>query len=348
MCTIPALAQAVANNKDLPDAPGFTIQTAPSIPPPELAQDATRDTAQINGVVLDVQANPVANANVVLAQPGKLAERTTIAAEDGTFTFSSLPAGTFRLVITAPGLGAYTSDEFLVKPGQTVVAPRIALNIATTASVSVFATDTEIATAQIQEQEKQRVFGVFQNFYTSYIWKAAPMSTRQKYKLAFRTLADPTSFLILAGIAGAEQYNGTYPDYGPGIEGYGKRYGAAFADSLTGRIIGSAVLPSLLHQDPRYFYQGSGGVRSRAWHAVISTVVTRSDNGKSQPNYSHILGNLAAGAIANTYHPPASRGVGLTFETLGINTGANAIGNLVREFLLRKLEPSVPGFAKGK
>ncbi len=288
-------------------------------------------------------------AKITLTSPGKLgSERTTTAAADGGFTFRELPAGKFRMVVTAAGFGTYTSPEFAVKSGETIQAPKIALNFTATSNVNVFATADQIAEAQLEGQEKQRVFGVFQNFYTSYIWEAEPMSPKQKYRLAYRTIIDPTTFVVLAGVASAEQYNGTYPGYGPGIEGYGKRYGAALADSVSGRIIGSAVLPSLLHQDPRYFYQGSGGIRSRTWHALTSALVTRGDNGKRQPNYSHLLGNLAAGGIANAYHPESSRGLGLTFQTLGITTGANAIGNLFREFVLRSLEPSVPRFANGK
>jgi hypothetical protein len=311
--------------------------------------DQAEGTAQVAGVVSDVQGNGVPGAEIILTSPGKLGrERTTAAASDGSFTFTQLPAGKFRLVVTAAGFGTYTSSEFLVKSGETIQAPKIALNVTATSSVSVFATADQIGEAQVEEQEKQRVFGVFQNFYTSYIWEAAPMNAKQKYKLAFHTIVDPTTFVVLAGVAGAEQYNGTYSGYGPGIEGYGKRYGAALADSVSGRIIGSAVLPSLFHQDPRYFYQGSGGIRSRTWHALSSALITRGDNGKLQPNYSHLLGNLAAGGIANAYHPESSRGLGLTFQTLGITTGANAIGNLFREFVLRSLEPSIPGFANGK
>jgi hypothetical protein len=305
-------------------------------------------TAQVNGIVQDTQGKPVAGAGVTLVPPGKLDERNTVANDDGTYTFSALPAGDYRLIITAQGLDTYTSDEFAVRPGENTAAPKIAMKISTSTTINVVASVDEVAAAQLHQQEKQRVFGVFQNFYTSYIWNAAPMSAKQKYKLTFRTMGDPTTFIIIAGVAGAEQYNNTYPDYGSGIEGYGKRYGAALADSVTGRIIGSAVLPSLLHQDPRYFYQGSGGVASRTWHALSSTLITRGDNGKTQLNYSHVLGTLAAAGIANTYHPEASRGVGITFETFGINLGANSIGNLVREFILRSLEPSVPKFAKGK
>ena len=166
----------------------------------------------------------------------------------------------------------------------------------------------QIAEAQVSGQEKQRVLGIFPNFYTSYIWKADPMPNRLKYRLAVRAITDPFTLLIVAGTAGAEQYNGTYPGYGPGVAGYGKRFGAAYGDALA-RIIGSAILPSVLHQDPRYFYQGSGSISSRSIHAVGSTFITRGDNGKPQINFSHLMGSLAAGAIANAYHPASSRGL---------------------------------------
>lgn len=344
VCSYRGSGQTFTNNQNLPDAPGMAIQTSPAAG----QTDEPQGTARVRGVIQDIQGNPVPEASVTLTAPGKLGDRTVFAANDGTFTFTAVPAGKFRIIVTAPDHANYASPEFFVAAGQTVQAPKVSLNIATTSSTTVFASPEQVSQAQIEEQEKQRVFGVFQNFYTSYIWKPEPMTAKQKYKLTFRTLVDPTSFVIIAGIAGAEQYNGTYPGYGPGIEGYGKRYGAALADSITGRIVGSAILPSVLHQDPRYFYQGSGSITSRTWHALSSTLITRGDNGKSQPNYSRVLGSLAAGGIANAYHPESSRGVGLTFQTLGVDLAANAIGNLAREFILRHLEPSVPNFATGR
>lgn len=343
-CSYRGSAQTFASNQNLPDAPDMAIQT--SLAAGQAGEP--QGTAQVSGVIQDTQGNPIPEASVTLAAPGKLGDRTVLAASDGTFTFTAVPAGKFRILVTAPDHANYATPEFLVASGETVQAPKVSLNIATTSSATVFASPEQVSQAQIEEQEKQRVFGVFQNFYTSYIWKAEPMTAKQKYKLTLRTLVDPTSFVIIAGIAGAEQYNGTYPGYGPGIEGYGKRYGAALADSVTGRIVGSAILPSVLHQDPRYFYQGSGSITSRTWHALSSTLITRGDNGKSQPNYSRVLGSLVAGGVANAYHPESSRGVGLTFQTLGIDLGANAIGNLAREFILRHLEPSVPNFATGR
>ena len=340
----PTLGQTVANANInlLHGAPSAPSQTAPAAP------SQSQGTASVTGVVLDTQGSPVPEANVVLAAPGKLGERSVVADSDGSFTFTGLAPADYRLIIEAQGLDHYTSATFPVRAGEVVTAPKIGLKVSTTMSINVVASPDQVAVAQIHEEEKQRVFGVFPNFYTSYIWDAQPMPTSQKYKLALRSMFDPVHYVIVAGVAGAEQFNGTYPDYGPGLQGYGKRYGAALADSMTSRLVGSAILPSIFHQDPRYFYQGSGGTGSRAWHAMQSVFVCRGDNGKPQFNYSHMLGSLTAGAVANAYHPAASRGLGLTFETFGITVGANIAGNLFRELVLRGLVPSVPDYANGK
>jgi Carboxypeptidase regulatory-like domain len=351
ICSLPAMAQQLLASEELPNAPSATLQSAPQSSGFEtraVQPVHTQGTSTVHGIVTDAAGDIIPGATITLESPGRFAPITAVADSDGSFTFADLPPGRYRLMISGTNLEPYVSGEFPVKPGETFEVPKLALKVVSSTSVDVTASADQVAQEQVTMQEKQRVFGVVQNFYTSYIWDAAPMTSHQKYKLAFRTIADPTTFLIVAGIAGAEQYNGTYPGYGPGIEGYGKRYGAALADSVSGRIIGSAILPSLLHQDPRYYYQGTGSISSRTWHAVSSAFVARGDNGRNQPNYSHILGNLAAGGIANAYHPEASRGVGLTFQTLAITTGSSAIGNIFREFLLRHLEPSVPAFANGK
>jgi hypothetical protein len=330
---IPASAQPAAPTADLPVAPIATAQATGANDLP----DAPEGTAQVAGTLLDKQGNPVSSATVTLIPVGKLGERTATSATDGSFTFTGLSPSQYRLTVTAEGLDFYTSGEFTVRPGEAVALPSIALT----------PSQQQIAAAEIHLQEQQRVFGVFQNFYTSYIWDAQPMTVRQKYLLAFRSLYDPPQFLIVAGLAGAEQYEGTYPGYGPGIGGYGKRYGAALGTEVVSRILGSAVLPSILHQDPRYFYQGSGGIASRTVHAASFSFIARGDNGKSQPNYSYLLGSLTSSAIANLYHPASSRGVGDTFQTFGIDLAGNIAGNLFREFLLRHLE-RVPAFANGK
>lgn len=336
----PALSQALTTSAPPSNAREAALQT--TLPPAE-----TQGTAQVTGTVTDTQGSVVASATITLIPYGKLGERAATSSADGTFTFTGLPATEYRITIEAAGLDLYTSPEFTLRPGASLTLPPIALTISTSTTVNVVASNDQIALAEIHQQEQQRVFGVFQNFYTSYIWDAAPMPAKQKFRLAFKALYDPPQFLIVAGLAGAEQYNGTFPGYGPGIEGYGKRYGAGLADATTARILGSAVLPSLLHQDPRYFYQGSGSIPSRAFHAAAFTFTARGDNGKTQPNYSHMLGSLAAAGISNLYHPAGSRSVGDTFQTFGINMAGNIFGNIFREFVLRHLE-KVPSFANGK
>jgi hypothetical protein len=104
-------------------------------------------------------------------------------------------------------------------------------------------------------------------------------------------------------------------------------------------VIGGAILPSLLHQDPRYFYQGAGTKRSRVLHALSSPFVCKGDNGQWQPNYSTVGGDLAAAAMSNAYYPASNRGPGLFLGNFLINTGQREASNLVQEFILRRLTP---------
>jgi hypothetical protein len=276
-------------------------------------------------------------------------ERVVTSDTAGNFVFNNVGAGRFRFTIVSPGLETFVSAEIALKPGERRIVPQVALPIASAATeVQVVVTQTELAQEQIDEEEKQRVLGVLPNFYTSYLWNAAPLTKGQKFGLALRSISDPTAFLGAAVVAGVEQEQNTYRGYGQGAQGYFKRFGAAYADDTVGRVIGSAVLPALLKQDPRYFYKGSGTKKSRAWYAIEMAVVKRDDDGRLGPNYSHIGGALAAGAIANAYHPAGDRGVGLTFSNAALETAGNAANNLIREFLLRRVTPNVPGYANGK
>lgn len=127
----------------------------------------------------------------------------------------------------------------------------------------------------------------------------------------------------------------------PGIRrvrrGYGQRLGANYTTGFTDIMIGGAILPSVLHQDPRYFYQGTGTTKSRVLHALSSPFICRGDNGKLEPNYSSIGGDLAAGAISNVYYPPSDRGPGLVFGSALITTGGRMANAVVQEFVLRDL-----------
>jgi hypothetical protein len=190
------------------------------------------------------------------------------------------------------------------------------------------------------------VLGVIPNFYVEYAPNAAPLNSRQKFSLAWRSSIDPFTFLASAAFAGVEQADNSFSGYGQGAQGYAKRFGANYADGFTSNMIGGAILPSLLKQDPRYFYKGTGTIRSRAFYAIAMTVVSKGDNGNWQPNYSGIIGGLAAGGISNLYYPASNRdGATLTFENALIGLAGGAVQNLLQEFVIRKLTPKVPKYS---
>ena len=276
-------------------------------------------------------------------------EQTLLSRSNGEFSFRELPAGNFKLTITSPGMEPFVFPNIVLDAGERRELPRISMAIAgATTEVKVVVTQAEVAQEQVKAAEHQRVFGVLPNFYSSYIWDAEPLDARQKFDLAFHSITDPIEFVGTGIIAGAEQATDTFPGYGQGAEGYAKRYGAAYADDVLGRLIGSAILPSVIHQDPRYFYKGSGSVRSRVFYAMSRALVTRGDGGRTEPNYSRLLGSFAAGGLANLYYPPADRGLGLTLADGLVSIAGHAIDNLIREFFLRSLTQNVPVYEKGK
>ncbi len=278
-----------------------------------------------------------------LARAGQTSTQEVAAGDDGQFSFASVAAGAFQLTISAEGFAPQTYAGVL-QAGESSVVPPIALAVATAVTeVRVELSQIEIAQEQMKDEEKQRVLGVIPNFYVSYDLKAAPLNTKQKFDLALKSTVDPVRFGIVGAIAGVEQATDYFSGYGQGAEGYAKRYGASYADVVTGTFIGGAILPSLLKQDPRYFYKGTGSKRSRILYAIANAVICKGDNGKWQANYSGILGSLAAGGISNLYYPASDRnGAALTFENTAIGIGASAGVNLLQEFLLRKLTPRLP------
>ena len=172
----------------------------------------------------------------------------------------------------------------------------------------------ELAEEQLRAQQKQRILGVIPNFNTTDIQDAAPLSPRQKFRLFIKGAMDPFTFVAAGLDAGMSQANNNFPGYGQGAQGYAKRYGASYADQFIGGFWGNAVLPSLLHEDPRYFRKGSGGFKRRLLYSLSTSVITKKDNKTWGPNYSNIFGNLIAGGISNAYYPSSDRGLGLTFE----------------------------------
>jgi hypothetical protein len=296
--------------------------------------------------VLDASGATVSGADVHLSHGDGSQLRTMTSEANGEFSFAKIPAGSYLVTVNAKGFAPFTSAEFAVAVLQAYEVPDVSLSVAS-ASIEVMVRPTElIAAEQIRAEEKQRLLGFFPNFYTSYIYDAAPLTAKQKFSLAVRGTFDPVAMLGVSIAAGIEQATNAYAGYGQGAAGYSKRFAAKFADGRSSDLLTHAVFPVLLHQDPRYYYQGSGSVKSRVAHAVTSAFVARSDTGRAVPNTSYFLGDLCAGALANLYYPKANRGANLVFTNTAVGLAGRIGTNLIREFLSKHLSTNVPGDGK--
>jgi len=300
-------------------------------------------TGSISGMVLDVTGGPVSGAQVRLMRAATIPAQVTSTSQDGHFSFTDVAPGPFALTIALAGFKTKTlSGSLPIAEGYLVPAVRLELAPVVT-DVSVRLTTEEIAEEQIKVQEQQRLLGVIPNFYASYVADAAPMNPKQKFKLAWKAAIDPTSFVITGVIAGGQQANNSFPGYGQGAAGYARRFGAAYGDFFIGTYLGNAIFPSILKQDPRYFYKGTGTTKSRILYAISRSVMAKSDNGRWQPDYSGILGSLAAGGISNLYYPEGSRdGFGTTVNNTLIGIATSAGVNILQEFVFRKVTPKAP------
>jgi hypothetical protein len=302
----------------------------------------------IHGIVVDRDGTVCEGAHITLEEAG-LAIRSANTDGNGRFDFDDVPGGAFQLSISSSGFATQIITG-LLHAGESYQAPQVVLLIATAASeVRVNASRQEIAQEQIKEEEQQRLLGFIPNFYVSYVPDAPPLTSRQKYHLAWRSSIDPITILSSGFFAGIEQAENSYNGFGQGAQGYAKRFGANYADAFIGTMLSGAVLPALMKQDPRYFYKGTGSKRSRALYAIANAVICKGDNGHWQLDYSAITASLAAGGISNLYYPAANRnGVALTFENAGLGFAGSAVQNLFQEFLLRKLTPKIPNYGSSK
>jgi hypothetical protein len=302
----------------------------------------------VTGVVVDINGAPVVGAHVKLSRPDSSAPREVLTGDDGQFSFANVPAGPFQIIVWGTGFATEESIG-MVRSGENLAFPQITLPVATNVTeVRVTLPKVELAEAEMKAEEKQRVLGVLPNFYVSYVPDAVPLTPKQKFKLAWKATIDPSNFLVTGAVAGVQQGQNDFKGYGQGGEGFARRYGADFADSVAGTFIGGAVFPSLLKQDPRYFYKGTGGVRSRVLYAMAHSVICKGDNGHWQPNYSNFLGSLAAGGISNFYYPDDRVGAALTFENAAINIASGAAINIVQEFVMRRFTSHVPNQNSGQ
>jgi hypothetical protein len=324
-------------------AAGLQAQTSPQQPDSIQPSDSTA-TASVTGIVADTDGAAIPNAHIALEDTESSAARATLSDAHGVFDFSSVPEGRYIVRINAPGFASWKiKDILVVHQGEAVAVPEVQLGVeAITTTVSAISME-DLAEQQITAEEHQRILAVLPNFYVSYLPDAAPLTRRQKFKLAIHVSVDPMTYFTTGVTAGIEQWQGDFSGYGQEFSGYAKRYGASYGDRLSSTFLGAALLPSLLHQDPRYFYRGHGHIVVRALYAISTVAVCKGDDGHWQPNYSNILGNLGAAGISTLYYPEENRHsvqVTVTNTLLGIAEGG--FGTLFQEFLLRHLTHGAP------
>jgi hypothetical protein len=302
----------------------------------QISQEAPQ-AATVMGTVTDSNGDVIPNTTVVLREVEGNDPRTIMTTENGMFEFRDVTPGIpYLLAISANGFADWTSTPIILNPDQFKIVSGIQLRIAAErTTINVHYDPVEVATEQFKAEKKQRIFGVIPNFYVSYESDPAPLTAKMKFNLALKVSTDPITAAGVLVVASAKQAGDT-PNYGQGWAAYGKRLGVTAADGFSDIMIGGAILPSLLHQDPRYLYQGTGTTGSRIRHAMFSPFVARGDNGKWQPNYSSLGGDLAASALSNLYYPRSNRGAGLVFGNFAIGTAERIGASLAQEFLLGK------------
>jgi hypothetical protein len=246
------------------------------------------------------------------------------------------PGDTYVIRVSADGATPWTSQPIVLHPGQAMTLDDIHLKVMVSDSITVSASRQQIATAQVQMETQQKMFGFIPNFYTVYDGDhAASLTTKLKFKLAMKTSANPVTISGVAFVAGIKQAGRT-PNYQEGAAGYGQRFGATAATGFSDILIGGAILPSLLHQDPRYFYQGTGTKRSRLMHALTQSFLIRGDNGKNQFNYSSIGGDLASSALELTYYPQSNRTAGDFAGQFALATAERTLDAVAQEFVFAR------------
>lgn len=308
-------------------------------------QAVERPAGSIAGTVADTDKASIPGATIRLESRDTKTRMNATTDVSGAFRLGPVSAGEYVVTIAAKGFAAWhIKDVLVVHEGEAVVLPEVQLGVeGITTNVNAITLE-DLAEEQITAEEHQRILGILPNFYVSYVPNAAPLTRRQKFKLALVVSTDPVTFFTTGVTAGIEDWQGDFSGYGIGFSGYAERYAASYGDRLSSTFLGAALLPSLLHQDPRYFYRGHGRVITRALYAVSTTVVCKGDNGKWQPNFSNVLGNLGAAGISSLYYPESSRhSVQVTVDNTLLGVATGAFGTLFQEFLLKHVTKGVPG-----
>ena len=330
-------------------APALWMMFIPGLASAQSAEAQRSTPGAIQGAVKDSSGSAVAGAIVTLETAASTSQRTAITDQAGAFRFSAVEPGNYKITIAASGFAAWTTPNVAVASGdnQPPLLSAVLQVAAASSSVNVTLPPHELAAEQLKTEEKQRLLGVLPDFFVSYAPNAAPLTAAQKFQLGWKTIIDPVSLLGTGISAGIDEARNNHPEFGQGTEGYAKRFGAQYANHVSRVIIGRVVMQSIFHQDPRYFYKGTGSIRSRALYAIGTAFVAKGDNGNWQFDYSDVLGGMASHELSTLYYPSTSRPVRRLADDVLLGFAGRAENNLLHEFVLRRFTTHVPKIAAG-
>ena len=182
-------------------------------------------------------------------------------------------------------------------------------------------------------KQTSRILWVVPNFAAvSANTQLPPLTVRGKFKLGTEDSVDYSAFVWAGIVAGQSMALKSYPELGTGAAGYGRYYWRAFADQVSGTFFTEAIVPSVTHEDPRYYTLGHGGFFHRTAYALSRVVITKTDSGGKSFNYSEVVGNALEAGLSNAYYPAEERGFGKTAENWGTQLEAAALNNIAKEF----------------
>lgn len=171
----------------------------------------------------------------------------------------------------------------------------------------------------------------YQRFLTTNI--VIPMTWQQKGYLALHDLTDPANFGTILGISAITIGANSHTAYGPGLKGFGKTVGVSLLQDATGQFFGAFAIPVIARQDPRYFRMPHAPFKKRLVYSVSRTVISRSDSGKSMPNYATLLNYPIGAELANFYVPGIHPDGPSTVKRIFTGYALDPVNNLINEFL---------------
>ena len=291
----------------------------------------------IDGTVKDGSGSAVAGAIVTLAAADSTAPRTTVTDNEGAFHFAAVAPGTYKVAVASTGFTVWTANVDAGMAGGPQPLSAVLQVAPVSSTMDVTPPPKELAAEQLKTEEKQRVLGVFPHYMVTYDPNPAPLTAGQKFHLGFKTLIDPVTLLGTGIDAGIEQVQNRYPDFGQGVEGYAKLFGARYTNHLSGVMIHHVILQAAFHQDPRYFFKSTGSFSSRFWYSVWTAFVCKGDNGRWQPDYSDVIGGAAASQVSRLYYPSTSRPYLRLWHDVLLGFGGRAEDHLIEQFVLSKV-----------